>query len=179
MNPFLVITPDKDTINLIYKIRKELLEKQFGIIDPRARVLPHITLTYIEEELTKEKIETIINNLNKVNLPKSLQIGIKEVINWDQKIVATFDPSVLNQLVEDFRLVFEGLSVKVNSDYEELYGKTIGDHMKIAREVKPEKMSIALELTQKTFPKKFNLETVAFIGYDCEEKDVLWKKILE
>lgn len=179
MNPFLVIIPDKNTIDLIYKIRKELVEKQFGIADPGASVLPHITLTYIEEELTKKKIEAIINNLNKANLPKSLQINVKEVVNWNQKIIAMFDPSSLNQLVEKFRQVFDELSIKVNSNYEALYGKTIGDHMKVAREAKPEKMPISLEFVQKTFPNKFNLETVAFIGYDCEEKDVLWKKSLE
>ena len=179
MNPFLVITPDKDTIDLIYKIRKELVEKQFGIVDSRAKVLPHITLTYIEEELTKEKIEAVINSLIKMDLPKSFQINVKEIVNWDQKIVAMFDPSALNQLVENFKLVFKGLSIKANSNYEGLYGKTIGDHMKIAREVKLEKIPIALELIQNTFPNKFNLETVAFIDYDCEEKDILWKKSLE
>lgn len=163
MNSFLVITPDKDAIDLIYRIRKELVEKQFGNVDSRARVVPHITLSYIEQELTKQQIETVINSFKELDILKSLEIDIKEVVSWDQKIVTKFDPSLLEPWVENFRQVFERLSIKVNLNYEELYGKTIGDHMKVARCIKAEKMDSAIKFVKDSLPKKIIFEKVSFL----------------
>jgi len=178
MNPFLVIIPNTEACNLIFKLRDRITDEGFGLIDSRKKVIPHITITYIEEELTKNQIDDLIKNLDSVVLPKELSLDLINVTNWDKKAVALFNPSDLSKIVDNYRKVFNDLSIKVNIDYENAYGKTIGDHMKIAREIKPEMAEKALNLIKSTMPQQISFEKVAFIGYECEVKDILWEKSL-
>lgn len=178
MSQFLVIIPSKEITNIILELRNQIMHEGFGEFDQRINVIPHITITYLEEELTNENGPNLFKNLDLVALPNFFTVNNRGVVNWDRKIVALFNPLDLTNLVENYRKVFEESSIKVNYNYEHLYGKTIGDHMKVAREIKPEKLEETLNLARKILPQQIPIERLALINYEGKEQDILWQKYL-
>lgn len=178
-NAFLVTIPNVTIVEKIFELRRKIVKLGYGQLDPRANVLPHVTITYIENKnLSKDQINLIVKKLLELNFSKSITLTIKELLNWKHKIVASFDTNPIKELVTISQNLLRGLGLKVNDDYIKLYGNTIGDHMKIARHIDFQKLPLAMKLINSELPKKIVLDRIAFVGYDCDEKDIFWEKIL-
>ena len=176
-NLYLVAIPKQSTIVTISAIRNKSVEFGYGQPDSRVNTLPHITLTYIEEEnISSDQIGLIVKKLSELKLHKPPSLVIKEITNWENKIVALFNTEPLNKLIFQSQTLFRNMQLKVNNAYITLYGNTVGDHMKIVRHIYPEKVLLANELVKLDLPKLITLERIAFISYDCTDKDIIWQK---
>jgi len=177
MEPYLIAIPNVSTIKKIFDLRRKLVDLGYGLPDPRAKVLPHVTFAYIEEEnLTSEQNDLLVKKLSELSFSKPIKLQVKEIVNWEHKIVSLFDTTPIRELVTSSEKLFKEIRIKVNEDYKNF----VGNHMKVARQIKPEKVQQALRLIKLKFPKEIILDGVAYINkYGGEEKDILWQKKLE
>jgi hypothetical protein len=149
-----------------------------GNKDPRKNALPHTTVLYIEEKLTKKNTNEAVKQLSKLKAYKPVTLDIKEITNWKHKIVAILDTSPVLNIKDDLESLFSEIPIKVNKKYKKLYGNTIGDHMKLARQVKANKIDETISFFKRNIPSKITFERMALIGYKTEEKNILWDKEL-
>ena len=149
-----------------------------GKIDPRKNVLPHTTILYFEEELTKEQLDNMIQQLDKLQLNWRITLDIVKITSWKHKLVAMFNISSLHNLKSEVEKLIGRTEVKFNTEYKRAYGDSIGDHVKLARQVNPNNTDEAMELFQNNLPIKVTFERIALIGYGTMEKDMLWEKEL-
>jgi hypothetical protein len=175
MNHFLITIPKKEVCDIIFRFRNQIVDAGFAQIDSRINAIPHVTITYIEQELNNHQIDDLISSFNSIVIPTKISLSLLDITNWNEKVVALFNPSVLAGLVNEYKKAFDKLLIKVNKDYESHYGQTIGDHMKIAREIQPDKIETVLKLAKSTIPLQVPLEKIALIGYGCETKDIIWE----
>ena len=177
MEPYLITIPNVLTIKKIFDLRRKLVGLGCGLPDPRAKVLPHVTIVYIEEKnLTLEQNDLLVKKLSELSFSKSIKLKVKEIVNWEYKIVSLFDTTPIRELVTSSEKLFKEIRIKANEDYKNL----VGNHMKVVREIKPEKVQQVLRLIKLKFPKEIIFDRVAYINkYGGEEKDILWQKKLE
>lgn len=178
MRPTLALLLNKKYTLNIFNARKQIVDAKFGKYDTRSKVLPHITIIYFEESLTKEKIEKIIQQLNNLQIKHLISLNVTEITDWGHKIVAMFDASLLQNIKDEAEKLIIRTKIKYNVEYKKTYGDTIGDHMKLARQIFPNKIDKTINLLQNTLPSKVNFERIALIGYGSEEKDILWERKL-
>jgi len=176
---FLIAIPEKSVVKKIFELRKKVVELGYASNDPRKNVLPHITLTYIENNnLPKDQISTIKSRLSEMVFDKSIILTVKKFLDWDHKIVALFETQPTKELRLTSQTLFQKMGVKVNKNYQKLYGDTVGDHMKILRQISLKSIQGTIELAKSVLPDKIIIDRIAFIGHGCEEKDILWQKRL-
>lgn len=178
MKPNLILLPTNEFIQNIFNLRKQIVEIGLGENDPRINVLPHSTILYIEEDLTKEQINKIIQQLDKLQIHKPIVLGISKITNWKHKVIAMLDTSPLENLKNEIETLLNKTNIKFNNEYKKDYGDTIGNHIKLARQIYPNKIKEAINMFQKNLIKEISFERIAFIDYETEEKDILWEKRL-
>lgn len=178
MQPNIVLLPNKQFIQNVLELRKQIVDMKLGEIDPRENVLPHTTILYFEEALTKEQINKIVQHLDSLQINQPIALDIVKVTIWKHKVVAIFDVSPLQSIKNEIDKLLSKTPIKFNTEYKKIYGNTFGDHMKLARQVRPNKNEEVIKLFQKNLPNKISFEKVALIGYGTEEKDILWEKKL-
>lgn len=179
MQPNLVLLPNKQFIQKVFNLRKQIVENKLGKSDPRDKVLPHTTVLYFEENLTDKKVDECMHQLNNLQISKPIILDIIEVTNWEHKVVARFNASPLDSLKSKVGKLISNTKIRFNTEYKKVYGDTIGDHMKLARQINVNKIEETKKLFKKTLPKNIQFERIAFIGYEGEEKDILWQKQLD
>lgn len=175
MRPNLVLLPNKEFNQNIFNLRKQIIDTKLGNIDLRGNVLPHVTILYFEEDITKGKIDTLIQFLNSLQLKQPITLDIEKITNWEHKVVAIFKTFPLVSLKKNIELIVSGVGLKFNTEYIKTYGDTIGDHMKLARQVLPGKTNKVISIFQKCLPKKVAFERIALVNYNTEEKGMLWE----
>jgi 2'-5' RNA ligase len=178
MQPNIVLIPNKKLVNKIFHLRRSIITNKLGEQDARRKVLPHSTICYFEEELCRKNISTIINKLNQLNQQIQITLDVKQITNWDQKIIALLDIMPLSHIKNNLESLIDKTNIKFNVEYKQIYGDTIGNHMKLVREVHKDKINAVIEIFIREIPKKITFNRIALIGYESEEKDVLWQKIL-
>lgn len=178
MQPNIVLLPNKQFIQNILKLRKQIVDMKLGKIDPRENVLPHTTVLYFEEVLIKEQIDNIIQQLDNLQINQPITLDIVKITSWKHKVVAMFDISPLSNLKSEIEKLISKTEVKFNTEYKKIYGNSIGDHMKLARQINPNNSGEIIELFQNNLPMKVPFQRIAFIGYETVEKDILWEEKL-
>lgn len=178
MKPNIVLISEDKLIQDIFHIRKEIVEKGLATPDPRSRALPHSTILYTEEDLGQEKINQIIQKLDRLKINNRISLKIKEYVYWEPKIAAMLDISPLQSLKIELDCLLGNLNFCFNKEYISLYGNTIGDHVKLARGIYPDKADDSIRLFRANLPKQITFSRIAFIGYNTEEKDILWQRNL-
>lgn len=171
----LVLLPNKEFTQNIFNLRKQIIDTKLGNVDPRGNVLPHTTILYFEEDISKENMDRLSQLLNNLQLKQPITLNVEKITNWKHKVVALFDISPLVSLKEYMELIVNRTGLKFNTEYKKTYGDTIGDHMKLARQVIPEKTNEVVSIFQNQLPKKVSFERIALINFDAEEKDILWE----
>ena len=178
MQPNIVLLPNKEFIQKVFNLRKQLVDMGFGDVDPREKVLPHTTILYFEEEITKDKIKKISKQLDKLLIKQQIDMKIIKITNWEHKVVAKFNTSPLQNIKKEVEILIGEINVKSNTEYNKIYGDSIGDHMKLARQVNSNNTNEVIELFQNNLPIKVHFERIVLIGYETTEKDILWEKKL-
>ena len=176
MQPYIFLIPEEKAIKEIYKIRKTILDRGLAEKDPRNTALPHITLVYFEENLTDSKIQKTLNQLKSLKFDTPIHLGIKDIVSWEEKVVAMLEISPLKTIKANLGELLRKTDIKFNKEYMKLYGDTIGDHMKLARQVSLNKQEQVKRMFREQLPDIMKFERVAFIDYGAEEKDILWQK---
>ncbi|KKQ41979.1 MAG: hypothetical protein US60_C0026G0018 [Microgenomates group bacterium GW2011_GWC1_37_8] len=171
----LVLLPNREFTQNIFNLRKQIIDTKLGNVDPRGNVLPHATILYFEEDITKEKMDKLSQFLNNLQLKQPITLDIENITNWEHRVVAVFNISPLVSLKENIELIVSGAGLKFNTEYKKTYGDTIGDHMKLVRQVLPEKTNEVISIFQNQLPKKVSFERIALVNYDTEEKDIRWE----
>ncbi len=179
MKPNLVLLPNKQFIEDVFRLRKQILKDNLGEKNSRESVLPHSTIIYLEKDITKEKTSEIIKQLDKLSSYKPIFLSILEIINWENKIIAKFDNSPIKKLKDEIDGLLGKNEIKFNEEYKKVFGNTIGDHMKLARQVYQAKIEETINIFKENLPKNICFNRIAFIDYKTEEKDILWQKKLE
>lgn len=172
----LVLLPDKGFTQNIFNLRKQVVDMKLGNIDKRANVLPHVTVLYFEENLSKDKTNEVIQLLRNLQIKRPITLDIKEITNWEHKVVAIFNTSPVCNLKKGIENILSKTELKFNTEYKKIYGDTIGDHMKLARQILPEKVKEVINMFQNQLPQEISFERITLVNYDTEEKDILWSK---
>jgi 2'-5' RNA ligase len=178
MQPNIVLLPNKQFIQNVLKLRRQVVDMKLSKADPRENVLPHTTILYFEETLTKQQISMMVQHLDCLHINQQITLDIIKVTSWKNKVVAMFDTSPLSSLISDVEKLIGKTKVRFNTDYKKIYGDSIGDHMKLARKINPNSTEEVVKLFKNYLPMKITFERIAFIGYETMEKDILWEKKL-
>jgi 2'-5' RNA ligase len=178
MQPNIILLPDKLFCQQVFNLRKQLVDMEFGNLDPREKVLPHTTILYFEEEISKDKIGKINKQLDNLQIKKPIVMEINKITSWEHKLVGMFNISPLHNIKKEVERLVSKIKIRFNTEYIKIYGDTIGNHMKLARQVENNKIDEAISLFENNIPSKISFDRVAFIGYETEEKDILWEKKL-
>jgi len=176
MQPNIVLLPNKEFIQKVFNLRKQLVDMRLGNADPREKVLPHATILYFEEKIAKDDIGKINIQLDNLQIRQPIALEINKITSWEHKVVAMFNISPLQNIKKEVEKLISKTKIKANTEYRQIYGDTVGDHMKLARQVKDNKIKEAIGLFKSNIPSKISFERVALIGYETEEKDILWEK---
>jgi len=149
---------------------------KLGNPDTRRDVLPHITILYFEENLSREKTNKVIQRLNDFQIKQPVTIDTKKITNWEHKVVAIFNTFPIHNVKEEIEKLLSKTEIKFNTEYKKIYGDTIGDHMKLARQIYSGKVKEVINIFQNHLPKKISFERIALVNYETKEKDILWEK---
>jgi len=178
MQLYIALLPDTFVSNTILQLRKEVVDLNLGNIDSRQKVLPHTTILSFEEDIRNEKVNEIIELLNKLQYSDSITLPVIDITNWDQKVVAMFDIDPLRQLKTEVDALVRKSDIAFDTEYKKLYGNTIGDHMKLARQIKKDTIEEVKTLFRRNLPQLITFTRVVLIEYGCDEKDILWSNDL-
>jgi 2'-5' RNA ligase len=161
---------------LVWSIRREVVQKGWAEIDSRANVLPHLTVTYLKGTDDVYAISELGKKLEGLLVAQTQILKIKEIGYFRNKAVMMFDPDNTRELVEEIdRLVGK---MSENMAYVREAMTPVGDHIKIVREILDGKMDDIKTLLEERLPEIVEFDRVALIGYGCEEKDIRWQRKL-
>jgi hypothetical protein len=191
MKPIFALLPTDDITKKIYELRSELIKNGWGAESERTQVLPHLSVAYLMEINDHSVVDELKSNLV-VQPPKfeAITLDVIKVRTWSNKVSLMFDNKSVRGLVSVLEALLSkyGLSDsknylnQLNKSEAELGEKTytsfeeaLGDHVKIARNIKDEHLNEAVVYISEFLPKKFTFNKLVFIDYGCTEKDIIWQ----
>lgn len=182
---YITILPEQDTIDRVFKLRRELVSRGWCKKDERNSVLPHVSLSYLKDVNREGINKDLILKLNRVaSGMDSISLTSKGTKNWDQKVVLSFDNRPVRGLVSDLDKLLrecelswndqylEELNSKVDNSYDDIV-KVMGNHMKLFRSVKNNKLEQVIRVAE-NFDKEVNFVSLALMSYGCTKEDILW-----
>ncbi len=189
MKPIFALLPTDEVIQKIYQIRGELIKKGWGAESERTQVLPHLSVSYLVETNDDALIENIKEDLASTFTELvPVTLDVVRTRTWSNKVSLMFDNKPVRELVSELEALLSkyGLSDsqnylnQLNKSEAELGEKTctsfeeaLGDHIKIARNIKDEHLNEAAAYISEFLPKKFTFNKLVFIDSGCTEKDIL------
>lgn len=178
---YVALIPDVETIDLIWELRKKVVEMGWGEDDPRGKILPHCCISYLKEgeEISEEMKVGMIARLDEADWGEKIALAVERCDTISEgKLAVFFDADDMRELVAKAERAVGQLAVVGNQKYVEKFGTEIGDHMKLARHIKGEHKSEVSRLFEGKVGSSVIFERVVFAGYGFEEKDILWEKQL-
>lgn len=178
MNLYIALLANEAVSQTIMRLRKTIVDKELGNNDPRGNVIPHTTILSFEENISNEKANEISNTLNKLHSCELIQLKITEFVNWDHKVVAMLNRTPIITLKSEIDAMVNETQVKFDTEYKKLYGETIGDHMKLARQIYTRNIESVKLLFKQNMPLQIEFDRIALIKYKFEDKDIIWERNL-
>jgi 2'-5' RNA ligase len=179
MKLYVAIIPERRIIDKIIELRKKIVELDLADKDPRADVLPHLCVAYLNDEIDygESLITDMKKKLTELEFPKKINLTAETYgdLITPGKIAAMFRPEDTKDMVEKVDTVLAKLGVSGNAKYESALNTPVGDHMKLARQIKEGKMEEVKAVFDTELPKEMIFNRVVLMGYGCQEKDILWQ----
>ena len=171
MQPILALLPEEKIIKQIFSLRKSIILDKLGSLDPRQKTLPHVSLVYLKSPLHQKHLKSLtLDCQNTFSNFQSVTLAVTGFQNWDNKISAIFNPKELTNLARKASDLF--------SKYKILDPTTpptkIGDHIKIARNIKPDCVSQTIDYIKNSLPSPIEFNQLVLIDHSCTTKDILW-----
>lgn len=191
MKPIFALLPSDDITQQIYRVRNEIINKDWGVEGERTQVLPHLSVSYLKEINNLQLIEKIKTELtNQFHHLNRLTLNIVRVRTWSNKVSIMFDNHPVRELVSKLEGILNKYDVSENQIYLSQLNKSekergektfntfeevAGDHIKIVRNIRDEHLSETIDYISQTLPGLITFDKFVFIDYGCTDKDILWK----
>lgn len=164
MKPVLALLPTVEITQKIFLFRKYCVDNNLAQIDPRLKVLPHLTLVYIENSIDTSKLKFLAQSLGKKSIPP-IALPIADIQSWDNKISLMFNKKLLAEQIISLQSQYDEVGIQ----YEKVNWNLLD--MKIVRQVLPNQIENVKEIVKLKF-----LKTIVFdnrVLLDDDGKEIL------
>ncbi len=179
MKLYVALIPEKGIVDKIIDLRKKIVALGLAGEDPRADILPHLCIAYLNDET--EYGEALINEIKKrlsgLVFPKEFNLTAEKYgdLITPGKIAALFKSEDTKDMVEKVDTILLNLGVSGNAKYISVLNTPVGDHMELARQIKEGKTEEVKAMFDAELPKGMIFNRIVLMGYGCREKDIPWQ----